>query len=235
MEIFEGKFKPVSESSEEPDEKIEYIKQNQEKIARDLIEAADEKIGSGQSANVYVDPEYPDLCYKQIKRGKNVNTIEVEAGFLETVRSIESDVGVPLPTMTISFDYEKEGERLHCNAMAMERINGMTLEEIADNRKFPKGAEPKNKEDLKNLRDSFQKIKAFVDEMNSELGIYHTDLKERNIMLDENKKWWIIDFGEAKKVYFEDETQNLDSQDLKRTWNEFSLVATGYIESLQNS
>ena len=235
MEIFEGKFKPVGGVPEKPDEKTEYIKQNQEKIARDLIESADEKIGKGQSANVYVDPEYPDLCYKQITEGRNVNTIEVEAKFLEAVRSIDSDVGVPLPTMTISFDYEKKGQSLHCNAMAMERINGMTLQEIADTRTFPKGVEPKNKEDLKKFRDSFQNIKKFIMEMNDKLGIYHTDLKERNIMLDQDGKWWIIDFGEAKKVYFEDEIHNLDSQDLKRTWKKFSLFAIGYIENLQKT
>lgn len=233
MDILESKFNPVNEEPEELDEGLEYIRENQERIAKDLIESAEQKIGKGSSSKVYVDPQHPDLCYKRITRGIDVNTIEEEAKFLEAVRDINSDVGVPLPAMTISFDYEKEGEKLHCNAMAMERINGMTLEEIATSGTFPEGAEPKSKDDLKHLRNSFREVRKFVEEMNSRLGIYHTDLKERNIMLDETGKWWIIDFGEAKKAHFQEEVSNTDSQDLKRTWKQFALFASGYIENLQ--
>lgn len=222
-------------------EKREYINNNKERIkeelrnhAERLISEADQKIGKGNSAHVLIDPEEPSICYKVIHDGREVATPEEEAKLLEEVRNLGTgNVRVPEPISILTFDYESDGEALRCSAFAMERIHGMTVEEIEIQRRFPEGAEPRNKDDLKSMRSSFHEIQKLVERMNEEKGLYHNDLRNANIMLDEDNKWWLIDFGRAKREYFEEEIQKHDIQKIKATWKSFAEFLVPYVEGLQ--
>lgn len=113
----------------------------------------------------------------------------------------------------------------------MQRIYGMSLQEIVEQRRFPNNINPKSRKDFVKLRESFKNVREFIRTMNETLGIYHNDLYLRNIMLDRHGKWWIIDFGEATKEYFQQSIRNTDSQTIKTTWNAFAEFVTSYINA----
>ncbi len=224
------------EKENEKESRIEYLQENEEEIARELLSGLDEKIGEGESSDVLIDSQRGDVCYKIITEGFHVCTPKEEAEFLEEVRSIRSDIKVPAPLMTISIDVELDsGEERHINALAMERIHGVTLEEIHFKEEpFPTEAEPESMEDFKELRATFREMRELIEEMNRNLDIYHNDLSERNIMLDKNGDCWLIDFGEAKRKYFQDKVSHSDDEKLKTTWNKFLSFASTYVKNLQD-
>jgi|AntRauTorckE6833_2_1112554.scaffolds.fasta_scaffold07133_1 serine/threonine protein kinase len=200
-------------------------------VANKLIQAADQEIGRGNSAKVYVDSKFPSLCYKVIHNGRNVHTPEGEAKFLDEVNKLTNEsVGTPNTEATFFFEYpeSKDGER--CSTLVMQRIYGMSLQEIINKQQFPEGAEPTSREDFSKLRKTFRNVREFIQAMNKQLGIYHNDLYLRNVMLDENWRWWVIDFGEATKEHFQQQVSNIDIETIKNTWNSFAEFTISYVD-----
>jgi serine/threonine protein kinase len=80
--------------------------------------------------------------------------------------------------------------------LVMERINGHTIREIIKERlDLPKDF---------NLVSFFQELKGFMEKIHNN-RIYHRDFHEGNIMIDENGRPWIIDFGDACYAFDEEE------------------------------
>lgn len=149
-------------------------------------------IGNGSTAEVYEMPYNNDICVKYLVDPNTKayeNTIRTESLYLEEMMGVETG---HFRTPAVYFYHKSEfGE-----CYGMERIHGLSLSAILENpEKFSKLTELKSipaDTVLNNLLE-------FVRKMHVR-GFVHHDLNMRNIMVDENLKWYVIDFGRAKKL-----------------------------------
>ncbi len=200
----------------------EHLHENACKLAEQFFQT-ERELGYGQTANIYNTTEESNICLKrlnqkELKKYPFMNNLEEEADFLERVHKIitpEDNIKVPLPIVIINSEKEEVVERVNLkgekvclpvkireNILAMERINGPSLADIFSpkEQRFKKPA-PEGID----WNIFFRKLKTFVTKMN-DLGIFHRDLHKGNIMIDpETHNPVIIDFGFARKKFFDDE------------------------------
>ena len=198
--------------------------ENKEKMKDELrhfIESllADRKsfLGEGQTAKVHFHTENIDLCFKIIgmrsTAGKQLpkptipitttaspgslegqfNSLEREGDFLNSIQDMRGDVMIPKAYAWAMHTHEDEGatytNREELTIMLMERIHGPSLRNILeDDAIIPKTFEPKK---------FFESLRTFIRDMH-ERGIFHRDLHDGNIMIDEETgKPVVIDFGKS--------------------------------------
>lgn len=149
----------------------------------ETLEIYAEKIGEGGNADILAVSQGPfsKVCLKKIKEKPQLicNSIDRENEFQEKAR----EAGVRTPLTLISFETEGGG-----NYFVMEKIIGSNLEEVLiDSSLLPENFSY----DLfiKDLEDQVQKM--------HNAGIYHRDLHNRNVMVNEKGLPVIIDFGTA--------------------------------------
>jgi RIO-like serine/threonine protein kinase len=56
------------------------------------------------------------------------------------------------------------------------------------------------------MTEIIRRMKVFLTRLQEEKKIVHRDLATRNIMVDKNGDWYVIDFGKAKKIEIGDES-----------------------------
>jgi len=160
----------------------------QEVLARiEEIRAGDCVIGEGKTAKVYICEKDPWSCYKIISTSYYPRLkVDQEMKFMD--EAIKLGIRVPLPIFSI-IDGNME-------SLAMERVNGQSIKEII--------------EDDLGLPENFD-LEKFFTELNDFLRvlhtnrIYHRDLHNGNVMVDDKGNPWIIDFGDAARAFSEEE------------------------------
>ncbi|PCI21381.1 hypothetical protein COB64_00670 [Candidatus Wolfebacteria bacterium] len=188
------KFQSGLEKEISPEE-LDQIERSAEQIIKKEFE-----IGFGQSAFVYEDKEN-NLAHKVIVRDA-LNDVHEEAKFLSKLTELSNEVIVPKPAF--SFDAkipQKNKPPLYRKILSMERIDGPDFQEILTGKKeLP---------DTFNFDSFFAALEKFFDAMHSErIGIYHRDVADRNIMIDNKTgRPVIIDFGNSvyRSDYLTDE------------------------------
>jgi len=160
----------------------------------------EQRIDFGKSADVFRDP-LNGYCYKVVTRQMEaLLKVEDEAQFLLELQSLKSEVKVPNPLFSLEATVKDEvnGKLKNKSILCMETLNGTTLKDIFDRKK--------------ELPENFDIIKfcsalgSFIKTMNEEYGIYHRDLHEGNVMIDnETGMPCVFDFGLSKKKVLTDE------------------------------
>jgi serine/threonine protein kinase len=206
------------ETEEEKEvEKKEKMKDDLRHFIEFLLNNRSSFLGEGQTAKVHSHTENPDLCFKIIgtrsAAGKQLpkptipitttaspgslegqfNSLEKEGDFLNIIQDMRGNVIIPKAYAWAMHIHEDEGatytNREELSIMLMERIHGPSLRNILeDDAVIPETFEPTT---------FFDSLRNFLRDMH-ERGIFHRDLHDGNIMIDEKTgKPVIIDFGKS--------------------------------------
>ena len=202
-------------------EKLEYTVFNEEekkknelfheRYEKELYAIADEifqqeqKRGEGKSAEVFRDTRENGACYKVIRNiRETLHNTDEESEFLNELVGIEHSVRVPEPIVSLSAYTvnEQEGKKIRKKEwiLMMEEIQGHSLKEILDSKGeilLPKEFDQER---------FFTHLEDFIQNYMHARGIFHRDLHEGNIMVDEaTGEPVVIDFGLSMKKYLTDE------------------------------
>lgn len=163
--------------------------------------------GNGATAEVYEVAGHAIICVKFItnqERYNENNHLRVEFDFLKQVRDLSyGNVRTPIPYFL----------RIHPNeghSMGMERVDGKSLSQILENRDEELIDVAQKMDRAKIASD----LKGFIELMHSR-GITHNDLWLRNMMIDHEGNFYVIDFGKAKREF--DENKRVMQQEGDRT------------------
>lgn len=176
--------------SEEVRLEIEGVK----RVVRETFGDPNHFLGNGYTAEVYALPIAPHLCVKYIhdQQAYNENNhIRVEHDYLAELRDFKvAGVRTPLPYFVRI--HPSEG-----HSYGMERIQGKSLAQIlerpADNLELVALMKTLDRETVKN------NLLAYVTSLHETFKITHGDLFQRNLMVDGEGNFYIIDFGKAKR------------------------------------
>ncbi len=151
------------------------------------IKAGDCVIGEGKTAKVYICEKDPWSCYKIINSSYYPRLkVDQEMKFMD--EAIKLGIRVPLPIFSMM-----DG---NVESLAMERVNGQSIKEIVeDDLGLPENFD---------LNNFFAELNDFLRILHTN-RIYHRDLHEGNVMIDDKGKPWIIDFGDASYSFSEEE------------------------------
>jgi tRNA A-37 threonylcarbamoyl transferase component Bud32 len=149
-------------------------------------------LGNGRVAEVYDLPVAPHLCVKFVKDQQAYNEgnhLRTEFTFLEDLREfVVAGVRTPVPYFTRI--HPSEG-----HSYGMERIYGKSLSQIlerpAENKELVEMVRGMDKNTIKN------NLVAYIKTLHEQFKITHGDLFLRNIMMDGEGNFYVIDFGKA--------------------------------------
>lgn len=145
---------------------------------------ADMYVGEGKTAEVYKDPQEPNVCYKTVvnfEKYEAWNSIGKEAHFLEELEDLVVE-GVRTPRVISVIDLP------HVKALSMEYLDADNIKILIE-KKRPL---PPNFD----VGQFFKRVRAYVDTMHKR-NIYHRDLHGGNILVGKDGTPYIIDFGQA--------------------------------------
>lgn len=146
------------------------------------VEFEETPIGEGGNAVIFVPKEekLKGVCLKKVKEKPQIqyNDIEQESKYQEELR----ENGVNTPEILVSIDSPNGKYFL------MERVDGYNISEVIQKPELM----PK-KFDYENFCKALEEQIATMHKV----GIYHRDLHEKNIMINEDGLPVIIDFGTA--------------------------------------
>lgn len=174
-------------------------------------------LGNGYTAEVYEMPIAPHLCVKYIhdQNAYNENNhMRVEYNFLSSLRDINyGNVRSPGPAFL----------RIHPSdghVYGMEKVNGKSLSQILEKPE-------ENMELIKVCKgldgdEIISQMEGYIKLMH-ENKITHNDLFMRNIMVDINGNFFVIDFGKAKLEDLGDNHDDEKRRDLFLARNELAL------------
>ncbi|MFA6524555.1 MAG: AarF/UbiB family protein [Candidatus Paceibacterota bacterium] len=165
-------------------EELKYL----EKIAEQIFKK-EFKIGEGEYSHVYQDI-LNNVCYK-VATHKAQRDIHEEAEFYSKLTNKSEKVIVPEPYFSLNAKVVKTGKMsTERRVIAMQKINGANFNEILKGEKEL----PLNF----NSESFFKDLKDFFNFMHNEVGIYHCDFADRNLMIDyDTGKPVIVDFGNS--------------------------------------
>lgn len=149
-------------------------------------------LGNGYTAEVYELPIAPHLCIKYIKDQNAYNEnnhIRKEFEFLVQLRSYSvEEVRTPLPYFVRI--HPSEG-----HSYGMERVTGRSLSQIIER----PGENQLLIQLLKNMdkKTVEKQLIVYIEGMHKNFNVTHGDLFLRNIMLNDEGKFFVIDFGKA--------------------------------------
>lgn len=163
------------------------------------------EIGAGKTAKVLMLEKNNLICLKSVD--KNVvrkeriqldNHVNEEMEFLDKLSNPNflKEIGLAnkkiVPAPLLNYEDQSYG------FLFMEHIDGVSLQEIIDKKNLEHSPQEIN------WSDFFQELENIVSKLNR-ANLYHRDLHAGNIMIDQEKKPIIIDFGNAYKSFLNDE------------------------------
>lgn len=160
-------------------------------------------VGNGSVAEVYHMPYAPHVCVKYLvspaAAREHGNNFREEVGYLDDLHGFQIE-GVRVPN---AYFYHMSD---FGTCFGMENIDGLSLDRVIDKLDtvdFLEVIKSQKKEDV------IFKIRAFISAMHAEKKIVHRDLSPRNIMVDREGRWYIIDFGRAKRIEIGDQSTDM--------------------------
>jgi tRNA A-37 threonylcarbamoyl transferase component Bud32 len=157
-------------------------------------------VGNGSVAEVYSLPEAPHVCVKYLVNPnmarEHGNNFREEAGYLNDMHGfVVGGIRVPSLLFYHSSDFG--------TCFGMEKIDGKSINIITES---PDSIEYLDVIKKQNMNDVLADMRKFIKVMHEEKKIVHRDLTARNIMVDKNGNWFVIDFGRAKRIEIGDES-----------------------------
>lgn len=163
---------------------LEMIKRSYEKDPHESF------LGEGDTAKVFQSKEgtAQNACMKIMHRLKGShNTINKEM----EIHAEAYKTGARIPRPQVSVELESG-----VGCMVMERITGNSVKDhLEKNIPFPEGFD---------LREFIKSLKIELEKLHNN-NIFHRDLHNGNVMIDESGNPVIIDFGAAKKTFLSSE------------------------------
>lgn len=170
-----------------------------------------DRLGEGRTAVAVIHPDVKEICVKYIKDISLYCTdihLHLEYERLQDLQSFEVDgIRTPRPY------FVDINTNLH-HLYGMERVMGNSLAQIIENH-------PEENIDLIKLaltldrEDVLKRLVNYVKTMHQEFKITHNDLARRNIMLDNNGNFFIIDLGKSKYEDFGEDHEMYRNHDIK--------------------
>lgn len=175
-------------------------------------------LGNGRVAEVYEIPNAQHLCVKYVKDQvayNDDNHMRTEYTYLEDLSDFVVN-GIRAPKPYFVRIHPSEG-----HSYGMERINGKSLSQIlerpAENEKLIRM--------LKEMDNSLVKenFMAYIKAMHEQFSLTHGDLFMRNLMVDEEGNFFVIDFGKSKIELVGEDHERRRSSDLATLNSEVSI------------
>jgi tRNA A-37 threonylcarbamoyl transferase component Bud32 len=160
-------------------------------------------VGNGSVAEVYHMPYAPHVCVKYLvhpeKAREHGNNFREEKDYLEDLHRFTVD-GIRVPDVYF-YHMSDFG-----TCFGMENIDGLSLDRIIEN---PEGIDFLDVIASQKQEDVIQRMRNFITRMHKEKKIVHRDLSPRNIMVDKEGNWYVIDYGRARRIEIGDDTTDV--------------------------
>lgn len=160
-------------------------------------------VGNGSVGHVYEMPYAPHVCVKYLVdpaiAREHGNNFREEMGYLDDLHRFEVK-GVRVPDVYF-YHMSDFG-----TCFGMEKIDGLSLDRIIAN---PEAVDFLDVIRAQRKEDVIASVRAFMEKLHSEKKIVHRDMSPRNIMVDKQGRWYVIDFGRAKRIEIGDSTTDL--------------------------
>lgn len=151
-------------------------------------------VGNGTVAEVYHMPYAPHVCVKYLvdpeKAREHGNNFREEKDYLEDLHGFEVD-GIRVPD--VYFYHMSE----FGTCFGMENIDGKSLDRIMEN---PEAVDFLDVIRSQKQEDVIARIRNFVLQMHSKKKIVHRDFSPRNVMVDREGNWYVIDLAVPKEL-----------------------------------
>jgi tRNA A-37 threonylcarbamoyl transferase component Bud32 len=160
-------------------------------------------VGNGSVAEVYFIPQAPHVCVKYLVNPdmarEHGNNFREESQYLSSMHNFSVD-GIRTPKYLFyhSSDFG--------TCFGMEKIEGRSINLITKN---PEDFPYINVLKKQNQEDVLRRMRNFITQMHQEKKIVHRDLTDRNIMVDKEGNWYVIDFGRARPIEIGDDSTDL--------------------------
>ncbi len=160
-------------------------------ILEETVRKIEQKLGEGNTAEVFFLGENEDLCIKLMKNEPDIPfrvSLLEEMKFQEALYGIDEEVLSPKPYLIAEF---QDGDFM-TKFLLMRRLHACSVEDILNGK-----AEIPENFDLNEFR---RKLKNFLNKMHDK-NIYHRDLQSGNIMMDAKGNPYVIDFGRSGSAF----------------------------------
>ena len=148
-------------------------------------------------------PYAPHVCVKYLvdpeKAREHGNNFREEKDYLEDLHGFEVD-GIRVPD--VYFYHMSE----FGTCFGMENIDGKSLDRIMEN---PEAVDFLDVIRSQKQEDVIARMRNFVLQMHSKKKIVHRDFSPRNVMVDREGNWYVIDFGRAKRIEIGDSSTDV--------------------------
>jgi tRNA A-37 threonylcarbamoyl transferase component Bud32 len=160
-------------------------------------------VGNGSVAEVYYIPEAPHVCVKYLinpaMAREHGNNFREESQYLNHMKGFIVD-GIRVPDL-LFYHMSDFG-----TCFGMEKIDGKSINIITDNPESIDFLEVIKKQDMQEV---LKKMRNFITKMHTEKKLVHRDLTARNIMIDRDGNWYVIDFGRARPIEIGDDSTDM--------------------------
>ncbi len=160
-------------------------------------------VGNGSVAEVYYIPEAPHVCVKYLKNPamarEHGNNFREESQYLNDMKGFVID-GIRVPHL-LFYHMSDFG-----TCFGMERIDGKSINLITENPEIIDYLDVIKNQDM---NDVLRRMRNFITTMHKEKRLVHRDLTARNIMVDREGNWYVIDFGRARPIEIGDDSTDL--------------------------
>ncbi len=197
-------------------------KQHIRQLNREVLSAykdIENFLGNGATAEIYAMRNNDKICVKFITdqdRYNENNHIRHEYEYLSHVYKSVQQEAVRVPYPVFLRVHPQEG-----HSYGMEKISGASLSQILElSDTYPDLITIAQGLNRQTVEDN---LLSFITAMH-EAGLTHCDLYKRNIMMDHEGRFFVIDFGKAKKIDFpgdREEERKSDLYNAKQTIRDF--------------
>lgn len=166
-------------------------------------------VGNGSVAEVYYIPQAPHVCVKYLVNPsmarEHGNNFREESQYLEHMKGFVVD-GIRAPHL-LFYHMSDFG-----TCFGMEKIDGKSINIITESPESIDFLDVIKKQDMNNV---LKRMRNFITKMHVEKKLVHRDLTARNIMVDRNGDWYVIDFGRARPIEIgDDSTDRSEASDV---------------------